>query len=128
MVPFMIVGWIWQWYGNVPAVAKVCWNVPDDFWSELKLEPSSDVTVWVCPSESQPQVTVLPAVTENVVGLNRSFCTRISPAGGGLLDVPPESLPHANVKNADAALSAGISQCLFIRSLRLIAAGALPPR
>ena len=88
--------------------------MPDDFWFESKLEPSSDVTVWVRPSESQAQVTVVPAVTDSVAGLKRSFCTRTSPAGGGLLDVPPESLPHPNANSADATQSAGISLCGFI--------------
>jgi hypothetical protein len=89
---------------------NVCSNVPDDFCPELKVEPSSDVTVWVWPLESQPHVTVPPAATEKFTGLNRSFCTSMSlDGGGGLLDVPPELLPHPDASSTDAAQSVGIS-------------------
>jgi hypothetical protein len=115
MVPFMMVGWTRQWYAKVPAEANVCWNVPDDLISESMVGSASKVTLCSWPFESQAQVTVPPAATENVAGLNRSFCTSMSPAGGGLLDVPPSpelSLPQPDASSTDAAQSAGISHCV----------------
>ncbi len=69
-VPFMN-GWSWQWYGYVPGVSNVSWNV----WplSRIPLPVNAPATsgVTVCCSGSLPivQSTLSPAAIVTLAGV-----------------------------------------------------------
>jgi hypothetical protein len=74
IVPVMD-GWIEQWYGYVPARVKVNGNdAPFPIGGEINATgaPVSDTTVCEVPSLFV-QVTVVPAFTVRVAGLNAKF-------------------------------------------------------
>ena len=64
----VIVGWIVQWYGNVPAVANVTAPVPPPpAMLPASQDASSAVAVWACASEFV-HVTVSPTFTVTLAG------------------------------------------------------------
>jgi hypothetical protein len=77
-VPFML-GWIEQWYGNVPAAVNVCEN---DFVGLMGLESHTFVLdVDVCAVRSPlVHVTVVPAATVIEGGLKAKFLIETAPA------------------------------------------------
>ncbi len=67
-----MLGWMAQWYANVPAFANVCLKVDPLEIALLSKDPSSAVTVW--DGESLfVHVTVEPTVTVIEVGPNEKF-------------------------------------------------------
>jgi hypothetical protein len=113
-----------QWYLNVPAVSKVCVKVWPLLIGEEVNELSSATTV-CCVESSNFQVTVVPAETVKVIGVNMKLLIStvepppaaaeplevgvVAAAGvegaGGLVPPPVGLEPHA-VATAKTAISA----------------------
>src|ERR1044071_4438508 len=62
-------GWIWQWYGNVPALLSVIVFDEPGSRSPVSNAPPSAVIVWVVLS-LLVTVTLAPVLTSSVEGLN----------------------------------------------------------
>jgi hypothetical protein len=121
MVAFML-GWIAQWYVNVPAVVNVCVKVAPVPSGSLLNELSSAVTVWLVESWFI-HVTVVPTATSSVAGEKEKFWIVTAPAAA---PPPPDDACGAVLAAGGVAVAAaGAAVELLEHAARASAATAM---
>src|SRR5690348_15310687 len=120
-----MVGWIEQWYLNVPAVVNVWLNVLPGETVLLSNDASSAVTVWPVLS-AFVQVTFVPTATDRLLGPNAKFWIVTASPPPAAAEAPLDAASDAAALGA-AALAAAEAAALGAAALAAAVAAVDEP-